>query len=369
MTTIREGRWDCRSCGTTGNMGRDKSCPHCGAQRPNKVKFYLPEGELPVSNPDLLRDAQAGPDWQCSHCSTHNAGYRVTCSNCGAERGSSVVNEVVDYTTATVSRSGEYEKHPPTIDTLEVEDEPRDVQMLGVGIDGSIIKAPLLWGAGITAVLGLILFFLFMPRETTVSVSGFTWERNISLEHYVTLREEDWSVPAGGRVVNSWTALHHYEQVLDHYETKTRQVSEQVKTGTRTYTCGSRDLGNGYFEDIECSEDIYETRYSTESYQYPVYRSEPRYATRYSYDIERWVFSRKLDTSGSDHEAFWASFTLASNEREQSRYEKYIVKFTDKDEKSYSYQCGLDEWLTFRDGQSRLIKVNRLGIVTEIIRE
>ena len=49
--------------------------------------------------------------------------------------------------------------------------------------------------------------------------------------------------PAAGRLLSEREEIHHYDQVLDHYETRQRDVEEQVQVGTETYVCGQRDLG------------------------------------------------------------------------------------------------------------------------------
>ena len=57
-------------------------------------------------------------------------------------------------------------------------------------------------------------------------------------------------IPPDGRYISEEEAIRRYDQVFVRNETRTRQVSEQVQTGTRDYVCGQRDLGNGFFEDI-----------------------------------------------------------------------------------------------------------------------
>lgn len=59
------------------------------------------------------------------------------------------------------------------------------------------------------------------------------------------------------------------------------------------------DMGNGYFEEETISTPVYETYYETEEYQEPIYRDEPVYAMKYYYDIDRYVYERSVNTSGS----------------------------------------------------------------------
>ena len=44
---IREGRWDCQYCGTTGIPGREKVCPNRARSRPEGTNIYLPDDTNP----------------------------------------------------------------------------------------------------------------------------------------------------------------------------------------------------------------------------------------------------------------------------------------------------------------------------------
>ena len=86
---IREGRWDCPTCGQVGNLGRDQVCPSCGAPRSKDVRFYLP-GDVPVvTDAAQLAQAKAGVDWLCQFCGSSNSAAVVACTQCGALRGTS----------------------------------------------------------------------------------------------------------------------------------------------------------------------------------------------------------------------------------------------------------------------------------------
>jgi hypothetical protein len=160
--------------------------------------------------------------------------------------------------------------------------------------------------------------------------------------------------------------IHHYDQVVDHYETKTRQECEEVKTGTETYTCGSRDNGNGFFEDKQCTRAVYETRCHDETYKDPVYRDEPVYQTWYTYEIEKWVLDRTEKASGEDQQVYWPEYTLAENERVGQRTERYEVHFVDKEGQTYTESFEYDSWMTYQTEGKYLAYVDFFGEVTEI---
>jgi hypothetical protein len=143
----------------------------------------------------------------------------------------------------------------------------------------------------------MVLFLLLRPRETTVTVIGHEWAREIRTEKFIPVIEEDWSVPGGAKVVQSFRDIHHYDQVLVGYETRYREVEKPV--GTKRVKVGVRDLGNGYFEDIYETQTVYKT--VRESYQEPVYKSVPVYATKYRYEIYRWKPDKTVSHQWARH--------------------------------------------------------------------
>ena len=159
--------------------------------------------------------------------------------------------------------------------------------------------------------------------------------------------------------------IYEYKQVLDHYETKTRQVSEQVLDGYDTVVTGHRDLGNGYFEEITSEVPRYRTEYRTETYEEPVYISVPIYETKYYYEIDKWMHDRNIKTNGHDKNPYWGEFTLADKEKEGPRTTKYEMTGTvmDKKEKEYTFQISEQEWKTYNIGDEITVTINNLGMV------
>ncbi|HEX8432380.1 MAG TPA: zinc finger protein, partial [Longimicrobium sp.] len=84
---IREGRWDCPSCGSTGIFGRHVECLSCGKPRPGGVRFYLSDDAPVLVDPERIAEARAGADWVCEHCAATNRATHPDCEGCGAPRG------------------------------------------------------------------------------------------------------------------------------------------------------------------------------------------------------------------------------------------------------------------------------------------
>ncbi|MEA5471529.1 zinc finger protein [Spirulina sp. 06S082] len=359
---IKEGLWDCPTCQTKGILGRYRECDNCGAPRPEGVRFYLPQNAPNVTNTEQLAIAKAGADWICEYCGASNRVKEENCVECSAPK-SEITQAVKEYSTANIPRS-------PKAQTL-----PRQKRMPSSSIPTAVVRSSMStkkgkgrgykWWLGIIAIAASVVvglaIFLFRPITVEATVSGLSWERKVTIEKLTTVTESDWSIPAGGRLLSQREEIRRYKQVLDHYETKTRQVSEQVKTGTESYNCGTRDLGNGYFETKTCTRDVYETRTKTETYDDPIYRDEPIYETKYTYEIDRWLRDRVEVASGVTKQTYWPDFVLNAKEREGGRSQDYKVYFTGEKGESYTLELDPDFWSTFDPGESQILKVNRLG--------
>lgn len=161
--------------------------------------------------------------------------------------------------------------------------------------------------------------------------------------------------------------MHHYNNVLDHYETVTEQKSERYISHYETVVTGHRDLGNGYFEEITSQQPVYDTRYWTETKEEPVYRQEPVKQTKYYYDIEKWVHKCYEKTSGSNEEPYWATINLIPEiEKEGARSEVYTIFTENKKGKTKSYKLSFDDWSRLHSGNIIKVKISA-GNISEII--
>jgi hypothetical protein len=356
---IREGRWDCTYCGALGNLGRDRSCNNCGSSRPEGTKFYLAD-DSEIVDKKLERQAKIGPDWICAFCGTSNAADIVTvCGSCGSPRTES--------TTVQATKDFELGETPTRGDMADESEQP--VGPSQAETTDRSARNPLLIAGAIGAFLLLcavvvIAFLVLGQRDVDAKVSGFEWEREVAIEAYQTVTEEDWTLPSEGRLLSRSQEIHHYEQILDHYETRQREVSEQVQVGNRSFVCGQRDLGNGFFEDIECTEPVYETQSRTENYEEPIYREEPVYQTFYVYEIDKWLVERNETAAGRDHSPFWPRSNLDSDEREGEQSEVYTIYFTDSEGEVHKMELSFDEWSGYETGQTVKLKFNAFGDLT-----
>lgn len=337
---IVEGLWDCPYCKTKAIGGLTKHCPCCGHPQDAGTKFYMGEKKNYLDEALAAQYGQ-GADWVCPFCGSLNRVYFKYCSNCAAPKDSSEK----DYFSARPAPPDQ--PHPPS----------------GQRQPPKRFKKKRWIVAGLIVALIAALLFAFWPRTYDATVAVSAWAREIDIEAYRTVQESDWSVPDGGRVYDQRTEFSHYVQVLDHYETRTREVSEEVYDGEEYHTSYS-DNGDGTFTEETYSTPRYRTEWHTETYQEPVYRDEPVYATKYYYDIDKWVLDRTESSEGADIAPYWPEYTLGENERTGFMGEAYILSVETEDA-SYRLSLPLERWENFHKGDGVTITVVN-GAVTEL---
>lgn len=365
MGKIIEGYWDCPQCGKTKIKGRYRYCDSCGKPRGKDVKFYMIEQDNYVENENEISKE---PDWYCSFCKSLNPATSKTCESCGASQEDSDKN-YFDLLRETENKKAEEEKKDREAELYSEPVEDRVEEQEPIQLNNKTFKSKL---TKIGIIAALILFFaliinMFIPKEQTLYVTDKTWEQSIEIEEYKTVRESGWSLPANARLDYTKEEIHHYTQVLDHYETKEVQKSERYISGYETYVSGHRDLGNGYFEEITSQRPIYDTRYWTETEQVPVYKNVPIFETKYYYDIDKWVYKDTETENGNTNDPYWPELNLDSNEREGDRNSEYKIITENKKEKEISFNVDLNTWENIDVGDTLTVMMS--GSKVKEIRE
>lgn len=337
MGKIVVGCWDCDYCGADRISGEIKICPHCGKPRGKDITFYMAGPKNYVQDPDKINK---NPDWLCSYCNTLNPDDNKFCTACGASREDSEANYFEN-------KEREREKQEKR-EQAEKEALGSQYTEPGTNTRRSGSRLPLF--IGLIAALA-ILFYISMPKTKGMKVDSKTWERTISIERYQEVQDSSWTLPAGATNVTSRQEVYGYNQVLDHYERVEREVAEQVLDGYDT-EIEYKDLGNGYYEEIEHQVPRYRTEYHTEYYDQPVYISVPVYQTRYYYNIMKWMYDRDEVTSGADSEPYYADLDLTENEREAGRVERYWIVCDGR-----QYKISYELWKQVEKGSTIKTKV------------
>ena len=339
------GYWDCSYCGSKHIRGDNKGCPNCGIARDADTHFYL-DDKAPreyVSE----KDKNSNPDWICGYCGSANSSFMSKCTQCGADKK---------------DNDGDYfNKHQKRniVEQVKTEQDISDISTRvtnNVGasfiekIKGIMLntkyKHKIFKGVILTLSIILVTIFciwLFTPIERQMYIDSFEWQRNIEVQELRTFNESDWSLPSSARLQYTKSEIQCYEDVIDHYETKTRQVEHEKIVGYEERVVGYRDLGNGQFEEQTVKEPKYETYYETEVYTEPIYRQEPVYATKYYYEIDKWVHDYDIPTSGVDKAPYWGTVTLGVKERQGVKSESYYVVGI-IDNKQRKCKIGYSDW-------------------------
>ena len=389
---IVRGYWDCPYCDSKDIDGLIDDCPNCGRHKPENIKYHLKGQHVQenkiyktaqVDESDVLSTEELHntgiseeecdgnhKEWVCSYCNSLNNWADKFCTSCGSpkeeadleygmQKREKISNNLEEYVflRGDDEESSKYFKEKLEEKPKIIAEDNNDFTSKSENAEKEYtFKNKLsdlfrLIGGGIAdnalpIIMSLIFLFcagiFFFPHTDKVTVTGFHWERNISIENYRTVKESDWSVPPGGRVYSEQTELKGYVSVIDHYktvtETKSRQVIDHYETNY-TYS----DNGNGTFTEHSSQTPVYKTEYYEETHQEPVYRQDTVYATKYYYDIDKWFDSgRDYPSSGTDKNPYWnTDYTLAEKERDTDRTEKYTVFY----DNGKSDDLKLDDWL------------------------
>lgn len=366
--------WDCDYCGSKNISGLIRECPYCGKPRGTETNFHFIEGkEKEYVDEETAKKIGTDPDWLCSFCSNLNNAKEAFCPSCGASREESSKNYF------EMKKEREAKKREQELLEVQRDEERR----LGINyeefekeyfehLEEDIPKEKPKWSIknyitriGIALAAVLLLLLIFVPKTKTVHVDSHSWHNSINVEEYKTFHESDWTLPPNARLTNSQVEFKEYVPVLDHYETETvtEQSYEQIGSHTEySYV----DNGNGTATEVAHTVPDYGYVTHTTTEQVPVYRNEPVYATKYYYDIDRWTFTRAVETEGDDTKPYWGELDLKDKERESKRVSTFTIHCSDaKKGKEFSYEAPYEIWIAIKDGSDVKLKV-KFGVITEV---
>ncbi|MCE7938355.1 MAG: hypothetical protein DYG90_07195, partial [Chloroflexi bacterium CFX6] len=192
---------------------------------------------------------------------------------------------------------------------------------------------------GLLFLCGVAAYALTRTETATVAVVDREWVRSIDVEAYGPVSGSDWcdSLPPGAYAVSRHQAVRYHEQVPDGEQCDTIRI----------------DNGDGtYREERSC---------------FPVYRSEPVYADRCTYQVDTWAYARTVEARGTGHDTpAWPALDLTGGgrtcvgcEREAGRHERFTVYFSPPDSEG-RLSCTFDAaeaWQPFRQGTEWVLEV------------
>ncbi len=391
------GLWDCDSCGLT-NTGTNTKCDSCSASTPktgpykNAVyvgdalgnsPYYLGEKPKTVSKKEE-HITKGGSNWRCSHCSTENHTLNkdltevTECKNCGnshdhqdqhrLKKDNDYVNLFTKkissnkYQTAQFSNNELSQKSSPSSKETSLTLEKRREKKYSIIILLSLISVVLIF---------ICYYFFFSIQEFSVKAIDKSWERTLEIQKEVTVIEEGWSIPSGGRKQRSWRAQSGTKQVQVGTETE----SYRCQTGSETYNCGHTDNGNGTFSPNTCTRPTYGSCTRT----VPRYETQPVYDTRYEFEIERWKHARYYPTKDNyldDHYItlpHWEEdYALGEKEKVVKNDQAYTITFThldEVDETNFTKNYSQPKWDSLKINSIYILRKNRSSSWSEIVIE
>ena len=307
-----EMTWRCSSC-SHRNLGRHAVCEQCGNAKDGSEQYEMPgdtAAAATVDEPELQQIAAGGANWRCFYCGSEQRRRDNSCAQCGAAP-----------------------QTPPAPRAGQSPDRGGWMQRVRAWVR----RHPILAGAAVLLVV-IVLIYLWINRTRTfdAEVLAVNWEQKILVDRYQIWERDGWrqELAASAFEVRSLgQAIHHYEQVLDGYDTQ--HYTEKVACGEDCHDVPERcsescSANNNGFATCRttCSGGgrSCTTRYCSEdrTRQVPRYRQEPRYAESVRYRIWDWGYHRTAVASGSSTEDLrWpvedARVGLALPEREQER--------------------------------------------------
>ena len=357
MSKLVMAYWDCPVCGSKGIRGDVTNCPSCGRAR-GEVQFYMKgytEGETREENEradvEYLDEEQAkyvsrNPDWYCSFCNSLNSDNAEFCSNCGSSRADSEAN-YFEMLQKKKEREAAEAAARPQVSSSQQKPSRSPMKVL------------------LVILLAIIALFVWLNGNKTagdLTVTGLQWARNINIEENRMYQESGWDLPAGAEQTDARSELHHYDNVLSHYENVEVQRSRQVVDHYEAYYTYT-DNGNGTFTEVPHERPVYTTEYYTETVRQPVYQQVPRYQTKYYYNIWRWTPSRDVAASGEDHNTYWPEVELGENEREGQRTEAYAFTVEHRKNKGApeTYRLAESDWMNINVNDNLFITAKRTG--------
>ena len=362
------GYWDCNYCDSKKIRADNTHCPTCGSPRSDDTIFYVDKSTREVVDKKDYNDKE---NWICPYCESQNNAKDENCENCGAARCESKLSYFEARKEVLRKRQEEREKTQANTQNTNLrklnnndnKTKPEKTKKPNKFLS-FFNKYKKHIAIGLIICIGIgIASWLLTPFEHKGNIDSFSWSRVIEIEELKTYQESGWSLPADARLNHTTEEIKEYKKEIDYYETKTRQIEKQEIVGYEDYVSGHRDLGNGQFEEIISQRPVYKTYYETETYQEPVYKDVPIYATKYYYEIDRWTETRNIRTSENDKNPYWGEVILGYNERQGDKREYYYIK-CGKYEKDISYS----EWKNYNVNDPVIITTDRFGNIVYSIK-
>ena len=333
---IVENTWVCTSCQST-QLGRHMKCQQCGSAKEFDEQDIVPDPTTAatVTDPELLKQATAGENWQCEYCMSQVRNLHGDCQNCAAKRDptNSKVTEPVDPNHEFV------EKIAQAIQNSKY--EPMKTTGSGKGLPNLSNRqlpkpkrnlVPFYIGGGVAAAALLLLFALW-PRTIHATVKSINWKYTTVVKQRLSNHGTGWGTQPESYNVSCASKYKGQVQCHPHdcnphqqsYSCNSQHYQCNPRTESYSCNCTSRECNcretctsnrNGYstcrtscstcsscstctrtvYSTCEKHDTCYRTVYDT------CYDSCPVYDQWCEYDYYTWPVRDRLVTQGSSHD-------------------------------------------------------------------
>lgn len=316
---VYEMLWNCTACGTNALLGKSqRRCPNCGSPQDESKRYFPKAGEEVAVDGHRFE----GADWTCGACTTPNGAAAAFCQNCGNGK---------DGNKSAALQADRIVKDGALVDNQAPAPAPAQP---------SRSKMPLVLGGVAVVVCLVVAVLVLVKKDVSVDVAGHVWTRTIGVERFEAVQESAWcdSMPGGA-----------YNVSRSRQERSQRQVPNGEECHDR-----QKDQGDGTFKvSTECK---------------PKYKSEPVYADKCSFAIDRWHRVREeVARGGLAQSPSWPALRLRGGsglgaEREAGRAEAYTLQLRDP-KTGKQHDCGYAEprWRSVADGSRHSLQVRLLG--------
>lgn len=370
-TWFVENSWTCSSCQADDNPGRLLNCRYCGARKPKDAAERMGLPDNPVTDPELLKQAKAGPNWVCEYCGGQERDLRGDCTQCGGPKAHRVdnsdLNELLqeEFPVAQVHSYHGVENHH-TVNLKPWWTHVEGMRGWANKHPTAAVVIPLSVAGG-----GMLLWFfiwLFTPRYVDVKVEDVVWTYTANLRHRTQLHTEEWGRPGTRGFYNepafNVSCERRYYGDEDCNPHDCHPHSQSYSCNCTSYDCNcSTSCSNSRNGFSNCSrscgscsrcDTCYRTVYDTCYDRCSVYKDWC------SYDYYDWPIASTQMTSGHDHAVYWPYLVPASAEERVQKIQNYKVLFSCPDDK-YEYEPdSLLEYKRFSIGDAWRLQVGKI---------
>lgn len=340
-----ELEWICPNC-KTRNPGLTKTCQSCGAPQPADVEFQSKADEKLIEDQAKIEQAKKGPDIHCGFCGARNPADAVICSQCGGDikegkkrQAGKVMGEFQSGTETKTKCPNCSTENPANAQIcskcgapLNATEKPQATPRKGMSL-GCLIA---LGVVGLLVIIGIISLISTAAKKSDLvgSLAAADWERVIQVEEYGPVQKEDWQdqIPSNAQIGSC--------------SDRSRGFSDNP-TANSQEVCGEPytvDKGNGVAEVVQdCQYEVFDSYCD--------------------YSVEEWHTGESLRAQGSGTAAQWPALNLTSQQREGSRLEEYVLRFS-ADGETYTFKT--TDYALFRQanpGSKWKITINGFGDV------